>query len=299
MAKEAEAELSAMFVDPEQNPAKGLSQPKCKKAVAVKGRKFPKSPIKSLVATRASKVVVSPHAGGCGPARTGKSKVVANFEEDNNLVEVEISGPDEFLSEGEVGSSSSESDGHDQGSEVEFDGMDKQTQSTKDSASGGESDNQTRSATLCSGQSRSRSRSQGRTPSRSRSWAADRRLTKKKVKRSEYRKSVENKLDHLTHALEAVQQALLSKEVTSKGKEHNLVQNSAGGNAVVISGESETTIYRNAIDTQMDSLIDKTTGVGGINLNAKRVRTSSEDGPIDTSDELIDANAIDNLISEA
>ena len=124
----------------------------------------------------------------------------------------------------------------------------------------------------------------------------------KKVKRQSYRRSVEQKLDSLTDTLTAVQQ-VLALQATAGGNTVNEQSNvvnppNVGKNEVIIAGESETTIYKNAVEWQNASEIEK----GFLSLhkdyeqsvNNKRGSTSSED-QIDMSDELIEENLVSGV----
>ena len=72
---------------------------------------------------------------------------------------------------------------------------------------------------------------------------------------------------------------------------------------VVIASESETTIYRNAVEhgnarntMHVLDIVVKHQRIKQIDIN-KRVSTSSEDEPVNTSDELMDSSGIDKLIA--
>ena len=119
-----------------------------------------------------------------------------------------------------------------------------------------------------------------------------------KHRKHSHRRSVEEKLDSLTSALAVVQQALL-KQGSNSGNEHN---SSGTGNIelqaphvsqvgnVVIAGESETTVYRSAVDPVNINDSSKETLANQIDFDklelGKRISTSSDEGMIDTSNEL-------------
>ena len=116
---------------------------------------------------------------------------VAHFSEDDNEVEVDVDAPpDGFMSEGELPSSESDPGGCE-------DSLEDYDQDDQSSAMEGEH------------HSRSRSRSQTKTRSRSRSQASfshspsiNKLTRKRKAKKESYRRSVEQKLDNLTDALD-------------------------------------------------------------------------------------------------
>ena len=155
---------------------------------------------------------------------------------------------------------------------------------------------QKRSATRSRSRSR-RSRTASSSRSRSRSVSEDRCEPRKDRKRS-YRHSVEQKLDSLTDVLMAVQRVLLNQShegAQGKGAFDSAATNpqegqpSVGENEVVIAGESETTIYKNAVDYP-EAVTRSPMGLG---LTVEQIGdnkhvSSSSDDAIDTSDDLID-----------
>ena len=68
---------------------------------------------------------------------------------------------------------------------------------------------------------------------------------------------MEQKIDSLTDALAMVQHVLMNKETKNEGKDNSPLVAQADmqagpGNEVVIVGESETTIYKNAVESHID-----------------------------------------------
>ena len=116
---------------------------------------------------------------------------------------------------------------------------------------------------------------------------------------------MEQKLDKLTDVLTVMQQAFFNKEVADKTGKSIIAQDQLldSKGAVVIAAESETTIYRNAVEhgnennvMQSLDLAVEQQGIQELDIN-KRVSTSSEDEAVNTSDELMDPCGIDKLIS--
>lgn len=128
----------------------------------------------------------------------------------------------------------------------------------------------------------------------------DRRYRKKKVKKESYRRSMETKIDNLTNALAKVQQMMVENQSGLGPALQPNEGNQVGGDEVVIAAESETTIYKNAVQLQNDAIGGPhltTPNQDIVELLPKRFSNSSDE-PIDTSDELFD-EGIDNLISGA
>ena len=116
---------------------------------------------------------------------------------------------------------------------------------------------------------------------------------------------MEQRLDKITSALAAFQQAVLGPDAHEKGKAADEAVNSNLTGNVVVAGESETTIYKNAVDPSVVSkavddevILKLRTDVENVQLG-KRISSSSEEGAIDTSDEMIDMHLSDPRISGA
>ena len=120
---------------------------------------------------------------------------------------------------------------------------------------------------------------------------------------------MEQKIDHLTNALEAVQQVLLKGNDAGQQGKQNLPSTvfDHDKSQVVIAGESETTIYRNAVEPVVPtnsvpvSQISRVSDGIACQLEEvnKRISSSSE-GLIDTSDEmLLEQDLMNKLIVDA
>ena len=163
-------------------------------------------------------------------------KIAAHFKEDENEVDFELDAPaGKHMSDGEVQTSGSQSG-------LDTEEEDVQMRSSQNSKCSTQSEDQrSRSWTRtcsCSHSHRSRSSS---TPD----WKRHR----KKHKAQSYRRSVEQWLDKITLALAAFQQVVLGPDAHEKGK---AVNSNLTGN-VIVAGESETTIYKNAVDPSVVS----------------------------------------------
>ena len=84
---------------------------------------------------------------------------------------------------------------------------------------------------------------------------------------------MEQRLDKITDALTVMQQAFLNKGADMSGKQATVNQDEAcndqHSSAVVIAGESETTIYRNAIEHEKQADITTMKGILDLSLNPK------------------------------
>ena len=114
----------------------------------------------------------------------------------------------------------------------------------------------------------------------------------RRLERHEHRKSMEARLDTLTNAVEVMQQLMMKN--ANQGRNQTC-------HKVLGASESETTIYHNALRPLPGESMAGSVNKAIIPLHLsdkpdKRVSSSSEeDGPIDTSDELIDGAVIAQL----
>ena len=110
-------------------------------------------------------------------------------------------------------------------------------------------------------------------------------------------------MDSLTSALVVVQQ-LLVKDKPAGGKNTSQINKNLPvqvGN-VVVEGESETTIYHNAVEPIVVGKRTQATegiqfGIDKLELN-KQISSSSEEGAIDTGDELVDGQLIGEFVAD-
>ena len=121
-------------------------------------------------------------------------------------------------------------------------------------------------------------------------------------RKTSVRRSMEEKLDSLTNSVQAMQQLIMQKGYIDSGtgecdQTMSLVQNTnvhekrANG--------PETTIYQNAIQPAMQLNGEQLPNeLDSVNAANKRNSSSSEDDPIDTSDELIEADIAGKFIKE-
>ena len=194
--------------------------------------------------------------------------VHAQFEEDNNLVEAEVHA-NEFMSKPSDGEVPSESE--EEMDTVEDPSADESQVSVNNNATRRcpESASETEGDEVVLGQS---------------THDENDRATHKAVQR-EYCRSVEQKLDTLTNAVAAMQNMVQNKLLQPTGKSNKHSQHSTQH------AESVTTIYKDAVPHVENMSV--TREVGPI---MKRVSSSSEEDPVDTSGENIgndEANVMD------
>ena len=302
-AQEAAASKNAAMVDDEFADLNARLQAKKSKGVPGKGstsKKVTKSPKKN-----AKKHQCSPTKGTSasfeveGPGKTRAIKQVnARFTEEDNRVDFYIEAPeDAFCSEREISESDSESDENpspqESLSQSSQESRERRSQSTQRSRSR-RTKSRFRSHSLGREQYRE-SRSRSLTPTKSK---------KRKERKQSFRRTVDQRLDSLTSALVAVQQ-LLVKDQPAGGKNSSKINKNLPvqvGN-IVVEGESETTIYRNAVDPIVVSKRSQVTeglqfGIDKLDLN-KHISSSSEEGAIDTSDELVDGQLIGEFVADS
>ena len=130
---------------------------------------------------------------------------------------------------------------------------------------------------------------------------------KKKMKsgKRKHRKSMENKIDMLSNSVLAMQNMMAQKGFfgepgTSGGSSHTAKKNNNQGNSTLLSSNSETTIYKNAVDKIQDMEVEQEYVDNEITFQhkSKRDSSSSEDKRVDTSDELVDYDINDQFIAD-
>ena len=213
-------------------------------------------------------------------------KASARFEEDRNLVEVEVNAPiNEFLSEGEVtGESSSSEDDSDEGEASSQDSqMSAGLAANNNAVADGDGNYQddydyddNENEVVFS----QRTKDMMHRERMEKQWLESRHV------------QMENKLDSLTNALAAVQDMI--KKSVAFSPHNNKGKQKGKKTSKVPSRGSETTIYKNAVDQvnagSMDSELNR--DILQLHLSAMKHISSSSD-EVDTSDELIDlANVI-------
>ena len=241
------------------NDSVKLSLPKSKRTHSVSGMRQTK---KQKTLQKAKKTVTgsgdSENQLMTGHERNAKARTaVAQFHEDDREVEFQVEAMSEdFLSEGEVHSSSSDS-------EIEFDQEPEHSRQTR--LSHVSSSSRSRSRTRSRSRSHTRSSSHDDQPRRSHTPDQDEQDSHRRAKKKSYRKSMEQCLDKITDALTVMQQAFLSEGADMSGKQDMVNQDEASKDqpspAVVIAGESETTIYRNAIEHEKEADITTVKGI--------------------------------------
>ena len=291
-AREAAAASNAAMADRDRAELKSASPSKRARKGVPKTKAARKSNKSHRKANKAQDDTEDEHSDGSGtsPPMEAVKRVTAQFDEGDNRVDFKIEAPPgEFSSDGLVSSSDPGSDSDEEDEEVQL----RSSQETRHSASARRS-----SERWSDSRTRSRSRSRSRA-AKSRSRSATPPRDRKRLKKHNHRRSVEQKLDSLTTALAAVQQVLLTQHgQEAKGKDIQLSQPQVGN--VVVAGESQTTIYRNAVDPVVipggnDGAERAILDLDRLNLD-KRVSSSSEEGVVNTSDELLDGPLTDNFI---
>ena len=238
------------------------------------------------------------------------------FEEDDNVVEMEVDGNDfqSEQSEGEITEDSGEESTEDRSSSDEDDGRAECYESSQEKmyakwkGSSGHDGNHKRV--------RSR-RSQSR--SRSRSCVRDRTRARSREHSRESRRSLEMKLDCMGNALELMQNIMMKQvmlgdndgKAENKQAEANTAKSGENLCKSVINSNSDTTIYNNALEQVPEDQAPKES-VSNIGYNTLVVdseislkipgkvngrESSSSEDQVDTSDELIEVDC-DKFIAD-
>ena len=231
----------------------------------------------------------------------------ATFEEENNVVDMEINDGGEFLSEEDGDESDSDSDDETDKEQENESGADDQESEQKQNKSSAESseaesndsdyegrsesDRELRSRSITKspkgrGRSRSREKSVKRKHRRRRaSSSSSRRRRARKERDRQERAEMAAKIDSLSNSILALQDVMTKKGVFEEGKQN--AREKEKGSRKACESNSETTIYKSALDQVEIHSVNVDDEITFHVKQNTRESTSSEDEIINTSDETV------------